>query len=315
MKVKDFLFGPVPSRRLGFSLGVDIIPRKYCPFDCIYCQVGRTTHRETERARFCDPDWVVHEVIRKIGQGGRIDFVSLSGSGEPTLSSDIGRIIGELKRKTSVPVAVITNGSLLSREEVRRDLALADVVLPSLDAATEEVFEKINRPDPAISLAGLVEGLRAFRREYTGRILLEIMLIKNINTSKKYVEMLKELLHTISVDKVQLNTISRPPLDASAEGVDQGELSSIARFLGEKCEVIAPFRQYAAQPTGKGWRASVLATLKRRSLSFDDIVRVTGVSPAEARAGLERLVREKKIRAVPFDNSIFYVVDEERDSP
>jgi len=312
--MKEFLFGPVPSRRLGFSLGVDIIPRKYCSFDCVYCQVGKTTHRETGRARFCDPGRVVEEVVQRIGQGGRIDFVSLSGSGEPTLSSDIGWIIGELKRKTSVPVAVITNGSLLSRQEVRRDLVLADVVLPSLDAASEGVFEKINRPDPAISLAGIVEGLRAFRREYRGMIWLEIMVIKNINTSQEHLEMLKKILDTISVDRVQLNTICRPPLQSTAKGVDKGELSSIARFLGEKCEVIPAFAEEAAPRTGKSFRSSVLATLKRRSLTFDDIVRITGVSPPEARAGLERLVREKKIREVPFDNSIFYVAGGERGS-
>ena len=314
MKTKEFLFGPVPSRRLGFSLGVDIIPRKCCPFDCIYCQVGKTTHRETGRARFCDPDRVVEAVIRRVGQGGRIDFVSLSGSGEPTLSSDIGRIIGALKRKTSVPVAVITNGALLSREEVRRDLALADVVLPSLDAATQEVFEKVNRPDPAITLAGVVEGLRAFRQEYKGRIWLEIMLINNINTSQEHLEMLRQMLDTISVDKVQLNTVCRPPLDATAGGVGKDELASIARFLGKKCEVIAAFGEERVSRTGKGWSASVLATLKRRSLSLEDIVRTTGVSPSEARKGLERLVRQKKVRAVPFGDSLFYVVDEERDS-
>ena len=176
--MKEFVFGPVPSRRLGFSLGVDIIPRKYCSFDCIYCQVGKTTQKEVERRSFSDPGLIVKQVVERVEEGRRIDFISLSGSGEPTLCADIGEIIRELKRKTSIPLAVITNGSLLFREDVRRDIAAADVVLPSLDAAEDVVFERINRPHPALSFTRLVEGLKAFRRGYKGKIWLEIMLDK-----------------------------------------------------------------------------------------------------------------------------------------
>jgi wyosine [tRNA(Phe)-imidazoG37] synthetase (radical SAM superfamily) len=311
--MKEFVFGPVPSRRLGFSLGVDIIPRKYCSFDCIYCQVGKTTHKEVERRSFSEPGLIVKQVVKRVEEGRRIDFISLSGSGEPTLSADIGEIIDELKRKTSIPLAVITNGSLLFREDVRRDIAAADVVLPSLDATGDVIFERINRPHPSLSFTQLVEGLKAFRRGYKGKIWLEIMLIKDINNSVEQLEMFRQLLRDISADKVQLNTVARPPLEESARGLDGEELLSLAHILGNGCEIISAFEKRSPEQKAGQWRESVLATLTRRSLSLDDIVRTTGVSPAKARAGLDRLVGEGKIRLVRFNDGWFYAAGGEGD--
>ncbi len=135
--MKELVFGPVPSRRLGFSLGVDMTTRKYCTFDCIYCQVGETTNKELERRAFFDPDTVLREVIEKIARAPHVDVITLSGSGEPTLNVHLGWLLAELKRRVNVPVAVITNGSLLFKEEVRHELSYADIVLPSLDAADD----------------------------------------------------------------------------------------------------------------------------------------------------------------------------------
>jgi wyosine [tRNA(Phe)-imidazoG37] synthetase (radical SAM superfamily) len=311
--MQEFVFGPVPSRRLGFSLGVDIIPRKYCSFDCIYCQVGKTTQKEVERRSFSDPGLIVTQVLEKVEEGRRIDFISLSGSGEPTLSADIGEIIRAIKRKTPIPVAVITNGSLLFREDVCKDIAAADVVLPSLDATGDAVFERINRPHPALSFNRLVEGLKAFRRSYKGKIWLEIMLIKGINNGMEDLEIFKQIVSGLSADKVQLNTVARPPLEEAARGLDGAELLSIARLLGNGCEIIPAFkRETPAQKAGQ-WRESALATLKRRSLSLDDIVGTTGVSPAEAHAGLDRLIEEGEIRLVRLNNEWFYVAGGEED--
>ncbi len=303
------VFGPVPSRRLGFSLGVDIIPPKYCTFDCIYCQIGRTATKGVERRSFYDPDSIVEQVKEKVKEGGRIDYVTLSGSGEPTLNADIGRIIRALKEEVSLPLAVITNGSLLWQKDVRRDIAAADVVLPSLDAPDAAILERINRPHPSLAFEQVVEGLRAFRREYAGRIWLEIMLIKNINTARQVIESFGQLLSDINADKVQLNTVTRPPVDGRARPLGRIRLGSIARSLGSACEVIAGFE--SQQPTmNENWAASVLATLERRSLTLDDIVRTTGLNPAEARQGLKKLVDEKRIRAVTFDRRRYYTVTE-----
>jgi wyosine [tRNA(Phe)-imidazoG37] synthetase (radical SAM superfamily) len=311
--MQEFVFGPVPSRRLGFSLGVDIIPRKYCSFDCIYCQVGKTTHKEVERCSFSDPGLIVTQVAERMKEGRRIDFISLSGSGEPTLSADIGEIIRAIKRETSIPVAVITNGSLLFREDVRRDIAPADVVLPSLDATGDALFETINRPHPALSFTQLVEGLKAFRRGYKGKIWLEIMLIKGINNGSEHIEIFKQIVGGLSADRVQLNTVARPPLEEAARGLDGAELLSLAHVLGNGCELIPAFERRSPAQKAQQWRESVVATLSRRSLSLDDIVRTTGVSLTEAKAGLDKLIGESKIRLVRFNNEWFYTAGGEED--
>ncbi len=303
------VFGPVPSRRLGFSLGIDIIPPKYCSFDCVYCQIGRTAATQTERRSFYDPGEIVEQVKERVKKGDRIDHVTLSGSGEPTLNADIGRIIGMLKAEIKLPLAVITNGSLLWQPDVRRDIAAADVVLPSLDGPDQATLERVNRPHPSVRIERVLEGLRAFRRAYAGKLWLEIMLIKNINTARHVMELFGQILPGINADRVQLNTVTRPPADADARPLSSSRLAAIARNLGPACEVIAGFerRQTAADDD---WAATVLATLGRRSLTLDDIVQTTGLSIAKVRQGLKKLVEEKRIRAVTFDRRRYFTIVE-----
>ena len=178
-----FTFGPVPSRRLGFSLGVDIIPAKTCSYDCIYCQIGRTQETLDEPRAYFYPATVAAEVAQAVALAPRVDHITFSGSGEPTLNTLLGEMIRAVKSRTSVPIAVITNGSLLHRADVRAQLAGADVVLPSFDGATEAVFTEVNRPHKSITLARVIEGLKALRRDFHGQIWLEIMLLHNINDS------------------------------------------------------------------------------------------------------------------------------------
>ncbi len=203
----QFVFGPVPSRRLGFSLGVDIIPYKYCCYDCIYCQVGKTTNVEMTRKSFVDPFAVVEEIIDKVNKTERVDYISFSGSGEPTLNADLGKMIEETKKATTIPVAVITNGALLYQPDVRKDLLLADVILPSLDAISEDIFRYINRPHSLNEVDTIIRGLKLMRKEYTGKIWLEVMLIKNVNDTEEELGKLKEIVSDLNVDKLQLNTV------------------------------------------------------------------------------------------------------------
>lgn len=310
--MKRFVFGPVPSRRLGFSLGVDLIPRKYCSFDCIYCQLGPTAQTHRERQSFYDPALVVEQVVERVREGGRIDCVSLSGSGEPTLNSDIGWVIRTLKDRISLPVAVITNGSLLSREDVRKDLMRADIVLPSLDAASETVYRQVNRPHESLGFASVVEGLDAFCREYRGRVWLEVMLIDNVNNDAQHIEMFKTILDGLPVEKIQLNTVARPPAERTARPVSRAGLLSVARFFGSRTEVIAD--RVRKQESGfhpQEWEHSVLAMLARRSLGLADIARSTGVSGQTAREGMKRLVEQKKARVVALGRRRFYLVAEQ----
>jgi wyosine [tRNA(Phe)-imidazoG37] synthetase (radical SAM superfamily) len=256
----------------------------------------------------------VEQVVESVKGGSRIDCISLSGSGEPTLNSDIGWVIKRLKERVSLPVAVITNGSLLSRRDVREDLMGADIVLPSLDAANEAAYLKINRPHESLEFSGIVEGLETFCKEYKGRVRLEIMLINNINNDMQQLEIFKKIINGLAVDKVQLNTVVRPPAEETARPVTQKALVSVSRFFGPGCEVIAS--QGGKQMTravGDDWEESVVAMLGRRSLSLDDIVRSTGASVRAAREGMRKLTEEKKVASVILNRRRFYLVASDQD--
>jgi len=183
--MKSVTYGPVPSRRLGFSLGVDIIPYKVCSYNCIYCQLGKTTSRTLTRKPYVSPATVIKGIKAAISENKKIDYITFSGSGEPTLNKDLGEMIQKTKKITSIPVAVLTNGSLLWRKSVRDDLALADLVVPSLDAVSSGIFKRINRPAKGLSIKKVLDGIKKFADDFKGEIRLEIMVVKNINDSKK----------------------------------------------------------------------------------------------------------------------------------
>ncbi len=301
------VFGPVPSRRLGYSLGVDIIPPKYCTFDCIYCQIGKTTHIEAVRKSFYDPHIVIAQVMDKISGAGAIDVITFSGSGEPTLNSDLGLMIREIKKLTDIPVAVITNGSLLCLKDVRDDLMEADMVLPSLDAVNQDVYERINRPHPSVKIDAVIEGLKAFRREFKGQIWLEIMLIKHINDDSQELKRMAQIVSETNMDRIQLNTVTRPPSDPLASRLSDDELKEICGMFGPACEVIAAFEKSADTRTGSSADTLVLETIKRRPLTLDDIVKITGMSPFDAKTRLSALEKEGLVSTTVVNDELFYV--------
>lgn len=276
-----YVFGPVPSRRLGLSLGCDLAPRKVCSYDCVYCQVGRTDRLTTGRASFVPVGELLAEIKAKIEAGPRPDFVTLSGSGEPTLNTALGEIIAGIRRITDVRVAVLTNGSMFSLAEVRAACAGADVVLPTFDAADEETFRAIHRPAPDVTLENVTEGLAAFRREFKGEIWLEVFLIAGVNSDEEHTRRLGALIERIAPDRVQLNTAVRPTADAGVRALTEEELAGIARLLGPKAEVIADFKRPKAE--GGGAReADVLDMVRRRPVTLGDIAAGLGVPAAEA---------------------------------
>ncbi|MCX8021418.1 MAG: radical SAM protein [Syntrophorhabdaceae bacterium] len=309
-----YTFGPVPSRRLGFSLGVDIIPKKYCTFDCVYCQVGKTTCNTIERKSFFDPNSIVQEIIERSKAKRPIDFITFSGTGEPTLNSDIGWIIREVKRYVELPIALITNSSLLWNEKVRADIVEADVILPSFDAASEDIFCFINRPHGMISLDMLIEGIRLLRKDYRGKIWLEIMLIDGINDDEEELKKLKGIVKTFNPEKIQLNTVTRPPLDDSIIGVDSLRMDDIREFFGEGCEVIGDFDKddlYAYDYESSNWQERILEMIGRRSLTIEDITKVSGLESKEVERCLKKMEREGKVKRRFLDDTIFFVVPDE----
>lgn len=240
----NFVFGPLPSRRLGQSLGVDPLPlkAKICNWNCIYCQLGRTVPLSNERSEYFPREDILAEVREALAlhKPGAIDWVTIVGSGETTLHAGIGWLIRQIKGLTAIPVAVITNGSLLYREEVRADLVAADAVLSSLDAGNARLFRQINRPWPGLSYEQLLDGLAAFRQEYHGKIWMEVMLMKGINDSEAALLEIAAALRRILPDQVHISLPSRPPAEPNIQLPDEDSLRRAAAILGVRAQVVQP---------------------------------------------------------------------------
>ena len=227
------LFGPVNSRRLGRSLGVDLVPLKTCNYDCVYCECGKTTHATRERQEFSPTEEVQSELSHFLSSSPVLDFITFAGSGEPTLSRGIGRVIRFLKDQfPAYRIAVITNGSLLADPAVRSDLLAADVVLPTFSTTINETFQTMHRPVPGTDPVAILNGLLRFRQEYRGEIWLEVFIIPGLNTTDRELTGLRDAIRAISPDRVQLNTLDRPGTDDWVRPASPDELARIARALG-----------------------------------------------------------------------------------
>jgi wyosine [tRNA(Phe)-imidazoG37] synthetase (radical SAM superfamily) len=304
---KKYVFGPVPSRRLGRSLGVDLVPYKTCTFDCIYCDLGRTTNKTTSRQSFVSPEEIQKELEFTLSVlDKRPDFITLSGSGEPTLNSNIGQIIREVKEITSIPIAVLTNSSLLSLQEVRDDFLMADVVLPSLDAITPTLFEYINRPHPSLKVEEIISGLIQFQKEYRGQVWLEIVFCRGINDGKEEIERLKGVIERIQPDRVQLNTPVRPPAEEFAYPLTTIQLEEIRNQLGDKAEIISEF----AAPPGEEFNSvkdtEILSLIKRRPCTSEDISKALGLRIDEVVKHLDHLTKTGTIRYRMYEHHCYY---------
>jgi wyosine [tRNA(Phe)-imidazoG37] synthetase (radical SAM superfamily) len=267
---------------------VDLVPPKTCTFDCLYCEVGPTTHLTRQRRAYG-----VGEIIRDLEvyfqhPPQALDYVTLAGSGEPTLNLGLKEIITAVQRLTSTPVAVLTNGALLHLPEVRQDLAGADVILPSLDAARKETFQRINRPHPGLTLDLVISGIKALRREFAGQIWLEVMLLKGLNDGEAELTALRRLIHEIAPDKVQLNTAVRPVADRAAQPLSREEMAAIATFFGAGTEIIAGVSRAAPEKGGVA-DTDFLEMLARRPMTAEDLARALGLSLPEVRKYLGRL--------------------------
>lgn len=304
----SYLFGPVPSRRLGRSLGVDLIPYKTCTYDCIYCQLGTTTHRTTERSADIPVGVVLDELAVALRNGCAPDYITLAGSGEPTLYAELGTLIVGIKARTSIPVAVITNGSLLWDTSVRAAVCQADLVMPSLDAGDETLFRCINRPHPEISFARMVDGLTALRTDYHGPIWLEVMLLAGMTAIAAEVEKIKRHLELIKPDRVQVNTVVRPPAKDFAMPVPAERLQAFTQQLGAHAEVICDTKHTHDAPGAVATRQDIVNLLKRRPCSLDDIAHGLHMHPNEVIKHLEYLHAHQCIQITQQKGQRYYSV-------
>lgn len=309
-----YTYGPVPSRRLGLSLGVDLVPKKICTYDCIYCQIGRPTLQTVERKEYVSARTILHDVEQSLqAWGDKINYIAISGSGEPCLNSAIGKVIQGIKKLTAIPVAVITNSSLLHLEEVRQALRAADVVMPSLDAATPSVFQTINRPlpltkgsPPALEIEQIIQGLAAFRREYKGQIWLEILLCRGVNDAGEEIERMREAIQIIRPDKVQLNTVVRPGVEDYAAALPPDRMEEIKKALGAGTEIIAEFEGDRHWMPAEHVEEQVIRIIQRRPETPDDLAKALGLNALEIAKILDKLAKEGKVTYRVFNQHVYY---------
>lgn len=304
-----YLFGPVNSRRLGLSQGIDLLTIKTCNFDCIYCEVGATSIHTCDRREYTPTVEILAEIDKLLAQENLakpIDVFTITAMGEPTLHTGLGEIIRHIKEKTGKPVAVLTNGAMMHREDVRQELQSADIVIPSLDSAQEESFRKIDRPAQCVDLEQLIDGIALFCQEFSGQVWLEVMLTKNINDYPSDIAALKEAIMRIAPNRVQLNTVVRPPLESFAKPLTHKELTHIAEQLPGNVEIIASF----AKRKHDSWRSpepgEILEMLQRRPCTASDISEALNLEPAHTGRLMEELADQGKVLKMIHQGKTYY---------
>jgi len=299
-----YIYGPVPSRRLGRSLGVSPIPRKTCSYSCIYCQLGPTTRLTVERESFFPKEEIYAEIASTLPEA-EADYVTFCGDGEPTLCKDLGWLIRRCKAEFGTPVAVITNGSLLHLPEVREELSEADLVMPSLDAGSADVFRQINRPHRSLDFDKVVDGLVAFRSEYPGPIWLEVMLVADVNDSVESLRELKRVLDRVKPDQVHLNVPIRPPAEQSVHVPPPESIRAARDILGRTHEITGYEVGSFGTVPGSRPEQTILETCQRHPLreeQADEIARALGVPGA-----VESLVKAGTLRRVPYSGKHYLI--------
>ncbi len=303
------LFGPVPSRRLGMSLGVDLIPHKICSLNCVYCECGPTTNLTHERKEYVLVKDVFRELKDFFSNNPDPEYITFSGSGEPTLHSHIGEVLGFIKEiRPQIPVAILTNGSLLNNPDLRKELMMADVVLPSLDAATDAAFRKINRPARSFTIDKYIQGLVDFGREFKGEIWLEVLFIPGYNDDMENMIALKNALLKINPDRIQLNTLDRPGAVYGLRTASRVELEWISNFWGlENVEIIAAAIE---RKDVKSYRtdveSTIMETLLRRPCTLAALEKILGLHINEINKYLGVLEESGAIETTNQERGVFY---------
>lgn len=306
MKYK-YIYGPVPSRRLGISLGIDPIPLKVCSFNCIYCEVARTTLLTIERKEYISSEEILLELKKFLKESNQhIDYITFSGSGEPTLNSKIGYMIKKIKKFTNIPVAVLTNASLLYLEDVRDELLNADLVKCTLDAAEEKYFKRINQPEQYLTIRRIVNGIIKFSETYKGKLLIEVMLVRDVNDTEENYHALHKVLKRIKTDKVQINTVVRPSAFGFAKSLTDQELDFARKIIESNAEIIKPLDR----KTNKAYRAdleeAIIDSIAIRPQTIDDLANGLGAHRDEILKYIELLTGEEKIIEIDLKGEKFY---------
>jgi len=304
-----YLFGPVPSRRLGVSLGVDLVPHKVCSLNCIYCEVGRTNYLTITRKEYVPIDEVIAELKEYFSQEPELDFVTFSGQGEPTLNSGLGKVISFIKDNyPKFKVAVITNGTLFWEKKVRKEVLSADVILPSLDAVSKNIFLKLNRPFKELDIKQIITGLIKLRKEFKGKIFLEVFFVPGINDSKSELVLIKKTIEKINPDLIQLNSLDRPGTETWVETLSQKKLKEIVTFLKPlPAEIISnPKTRKKIQSFNQNIADQILDTIRRRPATDNDLAEILDLHLNELNKYLSELIAAGKIESNKQERGTFF---------
>ncbi len=299
------IFGPVPSRRLGLSLGIDLVPAKTCSYDCLYCQVGRTTGKIVEPEAFVPVRNIIEELEERLEKVAP-DTITLSGSGEPTLYSPMAQLISSIKQVTDIRIAILTNGSLFWKDEVRAGVLEAQIIAPTLSTVFEETYRSIHRPHMDLELGMIMEGLKALRRDFHGFIFLEVVLLAGFNDSEKEIEGLKRVIEEISPDRVQLNTVVRPPADSRALSLDMERLEEIKNAVGNRAEIIADIPPEQRRQVFESYEDTILETARRRPMRAVDLANVLNLPLEDVERLLEGLLGKGDLSVTGHGEETYY---------
>ncbi|MBW1893968.1 MAG: radical SAM protein [Deltaproteobacteria bacterium] len=307
-----YLFGPVPSRRFGRSLGVDLTPFKTCDFDCIFCQLGKTSQKTVERKDYVPIKEVIAEIENWLETDGNADYITLSGSGEPTLHTGFGKVL-EFLKESSIPSVLLTNGSMLSLPEVRHAASYADIVKVSLSAWNQDSFEWVNRPHHQLHFDRIVKGQKKFREQFNGELWMEVFLLAGMNSMPDDVKKIAALIKEINPDRIQLNTAVRPPAETFAAVLPKNRLEKLTGLFDPPAEIIAEFSTDQTENIQVNEDA-ILSMLQRRPCTIDQIAEVFGMHINEVSKYIGKLLRSNHICKKKKKSAIYYTAVLEKDN-
>jgi len=300
-----YIFGPVPSRRLGRSLGIDLTPAKTCSLNCVFCQAGRTHRHTRARSEYVPTDDVVGELRAWMESDGATDVVSLAGSGEPTLHTGFGRVLEFIAGSMRLPAVLLSNGTTFDLPEVRRDALRADIVKVSLSAWDQDSFERVNRPAEGVRLDRIVAGYRAFRNEYAGQLWIEVFLVPGMNAERGQVAAIAEICGTVGADRIHLNTAVRPPAERGVTALPEDRMEELAGLFHPRAEVASRFRPRGG-PASAPAPERILAMISRRPCTAGQIALLHGMTPEAALKIMEDLAGRGLARREKTQNELYY---------
>jgi wyosine [tRNA(Phe)-imidazoG37] synthetase (radical SAM superfamily) len=305
MKRYQYLFGPVPSRRFGRSLGIDLTPYKTCSQDCVFCQLGPTGAKTLTRKEYVPTDAVIAELDDWLEAGGAADHITLSGCGEPTLHSHFGEVLAHIKASSAIPSVLLTNGTMLTLPDVREAAAVADIVKVSLCAWDQASYGWVNRPHPDLDFKELIWGKKTFRDEFNGELWVEVFLVAGMNSIESDVRKIAALTDLLGPDRIHLNTAARPAAEEFVAPLSEKHLASLCHLFQPRAECIAEHKVR----NGSGMRADreeIISLLKRRPCTAEEIAGAFVMHLNEALKYLGGLLREGRIRTERTRGSLYY---------